>query len=127
LYAGGFFSSTATNSCASGVEPCSVSSQIAVAGAKIRLLVPIPYVGPFFELGGGLSAGSIETRVGGMGFSQAIDESHTGLMTHVPVSVGIAFGAKYQHDLSFDYFIHRGRHHIAGMLALGFGFVLGGD
>lgn len=126
LYAGGFLSSPDRNSCSTGVQPCSVSSQIAVAGAKIRMLVPIPHAGPFLELGAGLSAGSIETRLGGIGFSPTIEESHSGLMAHVPLSVGIAFGAEHQHDISIDYFIHRGREHVVGILALGMGFTVGG-
>lgn len=127
LYGGGFLSSADTSSCPAGVQPCSVSSQIAVAGAKARLLFPTPYVGPFVELGVGLSAGSIETRVDAVGSSPALEESHSGLMVHFPVSVGIAFGAEYQHDISFDYFIHRGREHVVGVFALGIGFVLGRD
>jgi len=127
LYVGGFLSSPEKNSCSTGVQPCSVSSRIGVAGAKVRLLVPIPYVGPFFELGAGLSAGSIETRIGGQGGFPAIDESHSGIMFHVPSSVGIAFGAQHQHDISFDYFTHRGPYHVAGTVALGIGFVLGGE
>ncbi|MCJ7629801.1 MAG: hypothetical protein MUO50_15610 [Longimicrobiales bacterium] len=48
-------------------------------------------------------------------------------MFHVPAGVGIAFGAQHQHDISFDYFIHRGREHVVGVFALGFGFAWGGD
>ena len=122
LYAGGFASATEESSCPGSVEPCSISSTLAVLGTKVRLLVPIPYVGPYFEVGLGASAGSLETRIGPSGTLDGIDERHSGLMLHVPFSVGLAFGARHQHALSFDYFAHPGRDHVAGAFALGIGF-----
>ena len=120
IYAGGFISGSNTFSC--GVQPCAVSSQIGVAGAKIRVLAPIPYVGPFLELGAGVSGGSIETRIGALGPLPTIDEQHSGLMLHVPVTLGLAFGARRQHDVSFKYFAHPGRDHVAGTVSVGIGF-----
>lgn len=84
VYAGGFFSNASPDRCPAGIDPCSVSSQIAVVGAKARLLVPIPYVGPFLELGVGLSAGSLENRIGAHGGYAALDETHSGVMVHIP-------------------------------------------
>jgi hypothetical protein len=121
-YAGGIVTSPDAESCSTGVDPCAVSSQIAVFGAKVRLLVPIPYVGPFLEVGAGASVGAIETRLGPFGTFRPVDEDHAGVMFHIPVSVGLAFGARHQHEASFVYFAHPGRNHVAGALQLGVGF-----
>lgn len=121
LYGGLFLSGSNRGSCSAGVEPCSVSSQIGVAGGKGRLLIPIPYVAPFLELGAGVSAGSIETRMGGRGFRQPLDEDRSGFFFHRQGSLGLAFGARHQHDLSFDFFFHR-PWHVAATFALGIGF-----
>jgi hypothetical protein len=121
LYAGGFFSRTDRNRCPASVQPCSVSSQIAVGGAKLRLLAPIPYVAPYFEIGAGLSAGSIRTQVAAFGRFSAIDVDQSGVLFHLPVGLGIAFGRHHQHKLSVDYFVHPYRDHIAGTLSVGVG------
>lgn len=123
IYAGGLISEADHDTCTVGIRPCSISSQIAVTGAKLRLVVPIPYVGPFFEFGAGLSVGSIESRLGAERGLAAIDERHTGVMFHVPVSLGLSFGSRHQHDLSIDFFSHPGRSHVAGSFSLGIGFV----
>jgi hypothetical protein len=124
VYAGGFFSNASAHRCPTGIEPCSISSQIAVAGAKARLLAPIPYVGPFIEVGAGLSIGSLENRIGAHGRFSALDDIHSGVMVHIPVSLGLAFGSRHQHDLSLDYFAHPGRNHVTGSFSIGVGFAL---
>src|SRR3954463_15382810 len=40
-----------TNSCATGVSPCELSADLFYFGGKLRLMAPIPYIGPFLELG----------------------------------------------------------------------------
>lgn len=122
LYAGGILTKADKHSCAPGTETCSVFSRIGIGGAKIRLLVPIPYIGPFLEVGAGVSAGSIETRISGGGFIQPLEVDRSGLTFHIPVGVGLAFGARHEHDISFDYFYHRGHEHVAGIFAVGIGF-----
>lgn len=119
VYAGGFLSSATSDLCSTAVEPCSVSSQIAVVGAKVKLLVPIPYVGPFIEVGAGLSIGSLENRIGA-----AFDQVHSGVMVHIPIGLGLAFGSRHQHDLSIDYFAHPGRNHVTGSFSIGVGFAV---
>lgn len=121
LYGGVVFSGPDRGSCGSGVEPCSVSSQIGMAGAKGRLLIPIPWVAPFLEMGAGVSAGSIETRLGGRGFRQPLNEDRSGFFVHRQGSLGLAFGRNHQHDVSLDAWLHR-PWHIAATLALGIGF-----
>jgi hypothetical protein len=124
LYGGAVMSGTARHSCR-GI-PCTISSQIGVGGAKARLIIPIPLVSPFLELGAGLSAGAITTRYGyvppGSTDFLGVDEDHAGLMIHIPVSVGLAFGAHRQHDISFKYFSHPDRDHVTAMFSLGIGF-----
>lgn len=122
LYGGGFASTTQESSCTGGLDPCAISSKLAVVGGKARLLVPIPYVGPYLEVGVGASVGTLETRVGPSGTLAGIDERHSGVMVHIPFSLGLAFGSRHQHTLSFDYFAHPGRDHIVGALAVGVGF-----
>lgn len=124
LYVGGFLSRADAGSCSNGDEPCAVSSRVAVAGAKVRVLAPIPVVAPFFEVGGGLSIGSVESRVGGDNSAVPLDEVRSGIMFHIPVSVGLAFGARRQHDLSFDYFAYPGLDHVAGTISVGVGFAV---
>lgn len=121
VYGGGFFSRTRAESCARSVEPCTVSSNIGVAGAKLRLLAPIPYVAPYFEFGMGTSLGSVTTRVGAYGAYPLLDESHSGVLFHVPLAWGFAFGRNYRHKVSLEYFVHPGRKHVTGVLALGIG------
>jgi hypothetical protein len=125
LYGGALVSGTRQDSCGS-VPPCAVSSQVGIAGAKIRMMIPIPIMSPFLELGAGVSAGAIQTRYGyfesGAPSASIVDEAHSGLMVHVPVTLGLAFGAHRQHDVSFDYFPHPGRDHVASMLSIGIGF-----
>lgn len=48
-YAGLQITTPHSDSC--GATPCDVSSKVFFAGGKVRFTVPIPYVGPFFELG----------------------------------------------------------------------------
>jgi hypothetical protein len=122
LYAGGILTKPDEHSCAAGTQLCSVSSKIGIAGAKIRLLAPTPYVSPFLEVGAGLSVGSIETRISGGGFIQPIELDRSGLTFHVPLSLGLAFGTRHQHDIAFRYVTHRGHQHVAGIVALGIGF-----
>ena len=122
LYLGGVFTSAREDSCSGGVDPCSVSSRLAVVGGKVRLLVPIPYVGPFFEVGAGLSVGTIESRLGPFGTLGPVDEDHAGVMFHVPFALGLAFGSRHQHEVSFSYFAHPGRNHLVGSIQVGVGF-----
>lgn len=125
LYAGGVLTGARGESCPAAVDPCALSSRIGVAGAKVRFLAPVPYVGPFFEVGVGGSVGSIESRVGPFGLLGALEEEHTGLMFHVPFAIGLAIGSRHQHELSFAYFAHPGREHIAGSIQAGIAFTIG--
>ncbi|AGC77283.1 hypothetical protein LX97_01591 [Nonlabens dokdonensis] len=77
-----------------------VSTNALFLGGKIRLLAPIPYVAPFFELGYGLNLGSFRT------FTPEGDQNVSGLSTHIPFSIGLAIGKRHNFEISFDYFFH---------------------
>src|ERR1043166_6694698 len=62
---------------------CDVESQIGFAGAKVRLMAPIPWVGPYLEIGFGASVGRFRTLDGPM-----IDESASGVVLHIPWALG---------------------------------------
>jgi hypothetical protein len=105
--------------CPVGVTPCDVSGRIGFFGAKFRLMVPLPYIGPFMELGVGASVGRLTTRVG-----PTLDVSRRGLMYHVPWAIGLALGARYQFELSFQYLEHPEEKQTNGAFAFGVSFPL---
>jgi hypothetical protein len=119
LYAGILLTSPESD-CGAGVSPCDVSAKIFFVGGKLRLMAPIPYVGPFFEIGVGASAGRVSTRSG-----QAVDVTANGVMYHVPVAVGLAIGSRRQVDISFQYLFHPEQKQITGAVAFGIVFGLG--
>lgn len=105
--------------CGVGVSPCDVSSRIFFLGAKVRLMAPIPWVGPFAEIGLGASVGRLSTRSG-----QAVDVTARGVMVHVPWAVGLALGARREFELSFQYLQHTAQKQVGGAVALGLAFEL---
>jgi hypothetical protein len=113
LYAGVVLAPPESN-CGAGVVPCDVSARIFFAGAKFRLMAPIPYVGPFIELGFGASAGRISTRNG-----QRVDVTGEGLMYHVPVALGLALGGRHQFEIALQYLVHPEQQQVSGAAALG--------
>jgi len=113
LYAGVLLAAPDSN-CGAGVVPCDVSAKIFFAGAKFRLMAPIPYVGPFIELGFGASAGHISTRSG-----QKVDVTGDGIMYHVPVALGLALGGRHQFEIAFQYLFHPEQKEFCGAAALG--------
>ena len=113
LYGGVVFAPPESN-CGAGVVPCDVSARILFAGGKLRLMAPIPYVGPFIELGFGASVGRISTRSG-----QRVNVTGEGLMYHVPVALGLALGARHQFDVAFQYLFHPAQQEFCGAAAVG--------
>jgi hypothetical protein len=113
LYGGVLLAAPESN-CGAAVVPCDVSARIFFAGAKFRLMAPIPYVGPFIELGIGASAGRISTRSG-----QRVDVTGEGLMYHVPVALGLALGGRHQFEVAFQYLFHPEQQQVCGAVALG--------
>lgn len=94
--------------------PCEVSAQIGFLGAKGRVIIPIPYVAPFFELGLGLSLGKLTTM------TNPTDERRMGLHIHVPFALGLLIGGRYRFEVSFQYLAHPAAAQTAGAVAVGF-------
>ncbi|MFL5264460.1 MAG: hypothetical protein ACJ79R_17425 [Anaeromyxobacteraceae bacterium] len=115
----GVLLTAADSSCGSAVSPCDVSAKLFFLGAKVRLMIPIPYVGPFVEAGLGASAGTISTRSG-----RVVDVTGRGVMYHVPFALGLAVGARHQYAIAFQYLFHPEQQQVCGAFALGFGFPL---
>jgi hypothetical protein len=119
LYGGLALTFPDRKSCGPEAAICDVSAQIGFVGAKARLMAPIPYFGPFLELGFGGSVGRLYTRNG-----TVVDESRVGLMFHIPLAVGIGFGARNQYAFSFSSLIHPTYAHTLGAFAVGLSFPL---
>jgi len=115
----GVLLSSPKSDCGIGVSPCDVSANIFFLGGKVRLMAPIPYIGPFIEVGVGASAGRISTRSG-----QAVDAAGSGIMYHVPLALGLAMGEQHRYELSFQYLYHPEQKHVCGAVAVGVGFDL---
>lgn len=82
-------------------------------------MAPIPYVGPFFELGIGGSAGHMNTE------DRAVPRVRwSGATYHVPFAIGIAFGARHQVEVAFAYMDHPEQHQTNGGVAAGLVFRL---
>jgi hypothetical protein len=105
--------------CGLGVTPCDVSSRIGFLGGAARLMAPVPYFGPFVELGVGASVGQMATRSG-----PAADLRWSGVTYHVPWAVGVAFGSRHEYEVALQYLVHPDQHQTSGAVALGFGFQL---
>lgn len=103
--------------CGPDVAPCDVSAKIGFLGVKVRLMAPIPYFGPFIELGIGGTVGSLTTRVGG-----TVNVSHAGVTYHVPVTLGIAFGRRHQYTFALHFLAHPEQEQAGGGFAVGIGF-----
>jgi hypothetical protein len=97
--------------------PCDISAYLAFLGAKFRLLLPIPYVGPFLELGLGASVGHMAAHVG-----QSLAYDASGLFFEIPFAFGLALGAEHRFQLSFQYLLHPGQSMGTGALSIGYDF-----
>ncbi len=67
-------------------------------GGKVRIKAPIPWVAPYFELGAGISAGKFKT------LTASHDVSKNGVVSHIPVSLGLELGKNNSVDLAFAYY-----------------------
>ncbi len=113
-YGGALLTWPERESCGGNQTPCDVSNKIGFAGVKARAMAPFPYIGPYFELGGGLSFGSINTLVLDR---ETIDAR--GVFGHIAIGAGLALGKHREVDLGFNYLVHPGQSQIGGGLCLG--------
>jgi len=116
LYAGALVTFPQRDSCGTP-SMCDVESQIGFAGAKVRLMAPIPWVGPYLEIGFGASVGRFRTLDG-----PTIDESASGVVLHIPWALGLAFGRHHEYDIAFSYLYHWEPKQTGAAFAFGFGF-----
>ncbi len=100
--------------CDRGVTPCDVSGEFGFAGAKGRLLAPIPWVAPYLELGLGAAAGHFSTRSG-----TSVDRVFDGVTYEVPFSLGLAMGSRRQFELGLQYLIHPEARQVGGGIGIG--------
>ena len=82
-------------------------------GGKVRITAPIPWVAPYLEAGLGASIGSFET------FTPFTDIKESGLIFHIPVSIGLELGPKHNFDIAFTYYFHNKVEQFAGAAAFG--------
>ena len=93
-------------------------SKAFLMGGKARLRAPIPWVAPYFEIGFGTSIGKFTTFTG---FSN-IDKS--GIIYHIPVSLGLELGKNHNVDFGFTYYYQSSVEQFVGAIALGITFPL---
>ena len=93
-----------------------VTSNAFLIGGKARVMAPIPYVAPYFELGLGVSAGSFET------FTPNIAIKKNAILTHIPFSIGLAIGKKHNVDVEFTYYYQSPVQQFIGAMAIGLTF-----
>jgi hypothetical protein len=108
------------SNCSQGVTPCDVSAEFGFIGAKGRLLVPIPWIAPYLELGVGGAAGHFSTRSG-----YAVNRTFDGVTYEIPFALGIALGSRRQFEVAFEYLFHPAMEQFAGGVGVGLRVPLG--
>lgn len=98
-----------------------VTSNAFLIGTKARIKAPFPWVAPYLEAGVGASIGSFETYTP----FTTIDKS--GLILHIPFSLGLELGPKHNFDIAFTYYFHPSVEQFSGAAAFGFSFPLNGN
>lgn len=123
LYGGVVLHGSDADACSRSLLSCEISTKAGVLGGKLRLLAPIPYVSPYFEVGAGVSLGAVRSSYGprrGVPGEGVRSERGSPASFHVPFSLGIAFGSTGRYHLALNYYQHPGLDHAAGSLAFGF-------
>ena len=105
--------------CGPGVVPCDVSARIFFLGIKARVMAPIPWVGPFGEIGAGLSFGTLTTLNG-----PVVQAEARGVIPHWQWAVGLAIGPHHEFSLSFQYLEHERGRQTCGGIVVGYAFPL---
>jgi hypothetical protein len=95
-----------------------VTSKAFLLGGKVRIVAPIPYIAPYFEIGIGASIGSFQT------YTPFTNINKSGVITHIPFSIGLALGRKHSVEIAFIYYSHPAAHQYSGAAAAGFTFPL---
>ena len=82
-------------------------------GGKARVRAPIPWVAPYVEVGIGASIGSFET------LTTFDNISKSGVIYHIPFSVGLELGRNNNFDLGFSYYFQPTVEQATGAFAIG--------
>ena len=88
-------------------------AEAGLLGTKARIKAPTPWVSPYLEFGIGVSIGTFTT------FTQFTDLRESGLLYHIPFSLGLELGPKQNFDIAFTYYFHPSVEQFAGAAALG--------
>jgi hypothetical protein len=88
-------------------------SKAFLIGGKARFRKSFRWVAPFFELGFGSSIGRFET------VADYTNISKSGLIYHIPYSLGLELGRKHYVDLSLSYFFQPTVEQLANALSVG--------
>lgn len=88
-------------------------SKAFLLGGKARVRAPIPWVAPYLEIGIGTSIGKFETLTA----FDNIDKS--GIIYHIPFSLGLELGKNNNIDLGFTYFFQPSVEQFVGAFAVG--------
>jgi len=103
-------------SCDDGLSPCEVLARYLHATARARLMAPIPWVAPYFEVGLGVAVGQHTARVG-----QVVDRSGIGAGLAVPFALGLAVGPRHEVEVGIQYLSLPTWRLVGGGFLLGFG------
>lgn len=97
---------------------CEVTSKVGFLGGKARVIILIPLIAPFIELGAGLSIGVLRT------LTEFTDEYTAGPAVHIPFTLGLALGAHHEFELAFVYLVHPNEQQVGGGIGIGFTFAV---
>lgn len=95
-----------------------MKSNAALLGVKSRIVAPIPYVAPYLESGIGMSIGSFETN------TEYTQLKKSGILYHIPVTLGLAIGRNHDFELKFTYYYHPAVEQFSGAAAFALTFPL---
>jgi len=93
-------------------------SKAFLLGGKVRVRAPIPWVAPFIEIGIGTSIGKFET------FTAFDNINKSGMIYHIPFSLGLELGRNNNFDLRFTYYFQPSVEQYVGAFAVGITFPL---
>jgi len=93
-------------------------SKAFLLGGKIRVRAPIPWVAPYIETGIGASIGKFET------FTAFNNIDKSGIIYHIPFSLGLELGRNNNVDLGLTYFFQPSVEQFVGAFAIGLTFPL---
>ncbi|QOG02462.1 hypothetical protein [Flavobacterium sp. MDT1-60] len=95
-----------------------VTSKAFLFGGKARICAPILWIAPYIESGIGASIGSFET------YTPFTNIKKSGILMHVPFTLGLALGPKHNVDIAFTYYFHSAADQYCGAAAFGLTFPL---